>query len=302
MQLTEIRQRLTAAARKMGKSYGPEELDMAIQTALNEADLSAYHSLSITSNLTFTVNQPEISVATLTGFRPERVTRAMLAYNDRGTWATATAYTVNDLVQGDGSPDSYYYHCTEAHTSSASNEPGQGDNPYWERTLWKRGDVIEIIDTNTIAHMLGDRAILRNYLPDDFIFATVADANDAGKPRFGSFLTEDIFVVYPPPLYAYKLQFIMRAAVTDWTPGTEADIEIDIPDNVLLPMIVYGAAYFLDMTVKGASEKKVLFDQHIRRIDGNTAQQGAGVGYKDRAAYADHTDGLALRGRWPYGV
>lgn len=303
MQLGEARNRLTAAVRKMGKSYGPEEMDMAIQMALNFADLSSYHSLSLTSALTMTVNNPETSLSTLTGFRPDRVIRAQLAFTDEGVWATATAYQVGDLVTGDGTPDAYFWACTEAHTSSASNEPGtDGGAAYWERRLWKRGDVIEIVDLNTIAHMLGDRPLLRNYLPDDFLFPNMIDSNVSGQPRFGSFLTQSIFVCFPPPDAAYKFVFVMKSAVTDWVPGTEANVEIDVPDNVLMPLIWFGAAYFLDTTAKDAAARKEAFDRHVQNIDGNTAPQGAGIGYKDSLAYRDISDGPGWFGQWPYGM
>jgi hypothetical protein len=56
-----------------------------------------------------------------------------VAYANKGTWATATGYSVADQVWGDGSPDANGYECIKAHTSSASDEPPNAE--YWRPVL-----------------------------------------------------------------------------------------------------------------------------------------------------------------------
>ena len=283
--LTDCEQRVLAAVKRGAASFTKEEIHFAIQSALHEADLSSYHSLELTSALAMTANVPEIDVSSLTTMRPERVTRAFLSFTDRSTWAAAASYAFNDIVQGDGSPNSYYYTCKEAHTSSASNEPGTtGGDTYWVRRLWKRGDEIEIRDFKSIAHMLGDRPLFRLYLPTDYIFTDLSDGDNSGVPRVGAFMTQGIFVVYPPPDAAYKVTFLMQQAVTAWVPGTESDVDIDVPDNVLLPLLFYGAAYFLMPGTDEAQGRLASFRRHIQLIAGQT-NVDAGIGYKDETAF-----------------
>lgn len=52
-------------------------------------------------------------------------------YTSQGAWATSTYYAVNDTVTNDG----VTYACWQAHTSSASDEPGTGanDETYWHQ-------------------------------------------------------------------------------------------------------------------------------------------------------------------------
>lgn len=289
MDLAELRKRVLARCRRSGTSFDPEEVDFAIQSALHELDLTAYHSTSVTSAATFTANNPELDVSGLTGLRPERVIRAELAYTDQSTWASGTSYAVNDLVQGDGNPDSKFYVCTAAHTASSSNEPGQsGGDAFWELRMWKRGDVVQLLDRATIGKALGDRSQFRLYLPYDYQFDTDTDAR--GKPRVGGFWTDALFYVYPVPDAAYKIVFLQRQAVDDWTPGTDALTTIDVPDNVLIPM-VEGMCWYLDPDHKMATTWRALFERHIQKVDGASLID-AGQPMKDRQAYRDHTDQL----------
>lgn len=300
MLLASLRDRVLTRIKRGGTSFTPTEVDYAIQLALQELDLDAYFSLVYTDLATMTINNPEVSIAALlpdvatavnTGIRPERVMRAELAFNDRGTWSAASvSYAVNDLVTGDGSPDSYFYECVEAHTSSASNQPGDsGGDDYWSRRQWKHGDVLDLLNRDAVARMLGDRPIFRPYLPLDFVFAP-DPAGSPGKPRIGAFLTQDIFLVWPPPDVAYRLRFLIQYPVTEWEPGESDAVTLEVPDNILVPAID-GMCYYLDDTHKLAAFWKQRFEQHVRKAQGMTIVD-AGAPTRDRSAYLDHTDGV----------
>lgn len=50
-----------------------------------------------------------------------------------GTWTVSTAYVIGNIVQGDGTPDSYFYICLQDHTSAAGNEPPSDGGTHWNR-------------------------------------------------------------------------------------------------------------------------------------------------------------------------
>lgn len=300
MLLSSLRERVLSRVKRGGASFTPTEVDYAIQLALQELDLDAYFSLVYTSAAAMTANNPEVSISALlpdvatavnTGIRPERVQRAELAFTDRGAWsASSVSYAVNDLVTGDGNPDSYFYECVEAHTSSSSNQPGEsGGSTYWVRRQWKHGDLIDLTNRDSVARLLGDRPIFRPYLPLDFVFAPDPAASP-GKPRIGAFLTQDIFLVWPAPDAAYKVRFLVQYPVTEWEPGENSAVTIAVPDNILIPAID-GMCYYLDDTHKLATFWKQKFEQHVAKAMGMTIVD-AGTPTRDRTAYLDHTDGV----------
>jgi hypothetical protein len=92
------------------------------------------------SGTTFTVGMTELSYpVTLSQVGQQGqagADGAALVYE--GTWATSTAYTVDDLVTNDGST----YACIADHTSSATDEPGVGVNTatYWTIFVAKGAD------------------------------------------------------------------------------------------------------------------------------------------------------------------
>jgi hypothetical protein len=55
------------------------------------------------------------------------------SYSSFSTWATSTAYSVGQQREGQGALNHRLYECTQAHTSSAADEPGVGANweDYW---------------------------------------------------------------------------------------------------------------------------------------------------------------------------
>lgn len=288
MQLPDLRQRVLARVRRGDSSFSPEEVDFAIQAALHEMSLTGYFSLSVTSALTFTATNPQLDVSSL-NLRPETIKRAELSFTDRGTWsASSVSYAVNDLVQGDGNPDAKFYVCKLANTSSSSNEPGtSGGDSYWTARIWQRGDKIRLLDRETIGRIMGDRSYLRPFVPDDYWFAQGPD-DASGIPCVGGFWTEDLFYAYPVPDAAYKIVFLIQKPVDEWDAGTDAYVNIDVPEKVLLPA-TDGMAWYLDPNHEKAPTWRQLFDRHIRLVDGGTLIDGQEF-FKDPCAYRDHTD------------
>lgn len=294
MQLAELRKRVLARCRRAGSSFDNEEVDYAIQAALHEMDLQTFFAYSTTSALSLTINNPEVDVSSLTSsnddaFSPDRVIRAELAFTDQGTWATGQSYSVNDMVKGDGDPDAKYYVCVEAHTSSSSNEPGTASDSVWELTLSRRGDRIMLTDYATVARALGDGPHLRQHLPDDYVFDTEA-TGAFGKPRIGAWRDQDTLVVYPvPDVSTYKILFIQKQAVADWTTGVGSNVDIDVPRKILLPAI-HGMCWYLDPDHGQAARWEQLFRRHVMDVDGQTIVDAGENPMKDHTAYEDHTD------------
>lgn len=287
MLLSDLRARVLSRVIRGETTFDDEAVDYAIQAALHEMSLTAYFSTSVTDAVTFEANNPELDVSTL-NLRPESIIRAELAFTDRGTWASGTSYNVNDLVQGDGNPDSKFYVCSTANTAAAGNEPGtSGGDSFWTARIWQRGDKIRLLDRETIGRIMGDRAYLRPFVPDDYWFAQGPD-DATGMPCVGGFWTVDLFYAYPVPDAAYKMVFLIRQPVDEWMAGTANATTIDVPNKVLLPAIE-GMAWYLDPNHEKAPMWRQLFDRHIARVDGSTLVDGQEF-FKDPCAYQDHTD------------
>ena len=312
MDLCSLRDRVLARVQRANISFTPTDVDYAIQTALNELDLDSYFSLVYTDTATMVVNNPQVDLSELVpedvdnvtteGIRPERVIRVELAYNDRGTWATATSYAVNDLVKGDGTPDSYYYVCGLANTSDADNQPGTaGGNTYWSMVLWQHGQVLPITNRDTVARLLGDSPVATPYLPANYV--VVGNLMQApGLPTICAFLTQNTLLVYPPPNLAYKLRLLIQYPLTEWEAGQSSDIDIALPNNILLPSID-GICYWLDSMHPDRLLWRQRFDLHKRKVMGQTIID-AGPAVRDPRAYQDITNwGFGPYGgyNYPYG-
>lgn len=301
MDLATLRDRVQSRVQRANVTFSPTDIDYAIQAALNELDLDSYFSLVYTDTVTLTVHNPEVTISGMLpsgvsdviteGIRPERVIRVELAYTDEGTWASATSYQVNDLVKGDGDPDSYFYVCTTANTSDADNQPGtDGGSAYWSRVMWKHGDLLTMVNRDTVARWLGDSPIAQPYLPVNFI--AITNIAESGKPTHCAFLTQDTLLVWPPPDDTYKLRMLLQYPLTEWEPGQSGTLEVAVPNNILLPAID-GMCYWLDPLHPQSGLWRLRFDVHIKKAAGLTIVD-AGPSTRDPRAYLDITDG------WPF--
>jgi hypothetical protein len=298
-----------ARVKRSAVSFTNVDVDYAIKQVVYDMDLETYFSLIYTDPVTMEQYNPEIDISgmvpadsgatTATGIRPERVVRCELAYTDRGTWSgSSVSYSPQDLVKGDGTPDSYFYVCTTANTSSSSNEPGTSDGDgYWARRAWKRGDPINLINRDNVANRLGT-GIVGGVYPMWWPFPD-AGPQAPGQPVTGAFLTQDLFIVWPPPNLAYKMVFIMQYPVTEWEPGESGAVDLLIPDNIIIPAID-GICSKLDSDHPLAEKWERQFQVHKRKVMGTTIID-AGVPTRDRAAYLDHTDAI-LDPYGPFGI
>ena len=81
----------------------------------------------------------------------------------QGTWTTATAYALNDTLEGS---DGKTYQCTQAHTSGASNEPitGGSYDDYW--VLFGAPDGTDLVSGTFTLDEMPDLSVLPNNEPN----------------------------------------------------------------------------------------------------------------------------------------
>lgn len=211
------------------------------------------------SELTFTLtaNNPEVDLtdSAFSNFLISRYIKAEIAFSDQGAWSDASvSYAVNDLVTN----DSKFYECTEAHTSSASNEPGTTDGAtYWTETRWKRGTPVTRMDYNDIRDLMETGSAHRasnmaynatwGYYPSEE-GTPYGGMTSPGRPQAIGFLSQDKAYVYPVPDVAYPLLFVYHAPLAPssaWTYGTGQNITFNIPDEYMRSAIPNGVAAYL---------------------------------------------------------
>lgn len=207
-----------------------------------------------------------------TDFRPERLIRAEIQYDDQGTWTVSTAYTKNQLVQGDGSPDSKYYVCKLAHTSSANDEPGgSGDwSQYWRRVQWERSDSLNVVDFKTMIDRLESVQLDHEWVNPPLTSAEPVEvAFDYG--------TQNAYL-WPVPDTVYTLRLTYRSAFTDVTTG---DPTLNIPDEYIMGVLWWGVPAALQHTAPEngyANDAWAKYRQFVREVKGD-------VGFESRSLY-----------------
>ena len=154
MKVSKARKWLTTAVKNNGDSYSNDELDNALLTAGHELVAAAPTVTKTSTTIAVVANVAEISLSTATDFKADRFLTAEIGYNDLGVWVTGTAYAVNDLLQGDGSPDNKYYYCTTAHTSSSANEPGTDTTGIWSQVDWRGKFQMQRAGYQSVAQLL----------------------------------------------------------------------------------------------------------------------------------------------------
>jgi len=225
MDLKEARSHVRASIRV--HQVDDDDLDRGIMSALdylNRADL-----LRTTTAVTATANNAELDISSITGIRPGRIWRVSVGYDDQGTWATATSYTQNDLVQGDGDPDSLYYVARSDHTSSGSNEPGSsGGSAVWERVYWTGGTPVKRTDFAAVASALNN-------------------CGGTGRPTKYAVKDSTTLLLYPVPDLAYPINVTARSGgYSGWVPGTKENIDISYDDELLRPVLWWAAPAFIE--------------------------------------------------------
>ncbi len=242
--LADLRTRVLFAVRGGDAAYPPSQIDVALQQAIDEAALQT-HCRRVVGTVTLTAYDPRVTVSSLTvagvtatDFLPGRLIDAQIGYHSRGTWSAALgSVAVNDLVQGDGSPDSSWYVCTAAHTAASDNEPP--NDSYWSLVQVPTGTPLTIRavpDLLDFHRGSGPWYIDRSRYYDESPLATPGRPHSIG---FGPELGQAW--VYPTPEMAYPLRLYYWRGGPTWTPGTSATISFDLPDEVLSAAAQYGA-------------------------------------------------------------
>ncbi len=299
MELKQLRKRLLAAARRANSSFDDEEVDYALQNMLRDMELTDHHSREDTTALACTANDPAFSLTTLNAtwadyFRPEKVIRCEIAYNDTGAWSDASVSYLKGISLV--SYENQFFVAQADHTSDSASFPG-ADSSQWSVTESKRGPRINLIDYDTMGRLLVDGfgvSISAGFVTPDNDPATSPD-----RPVSLAFHTQDQAYLYPVPDVAYLITFTIESEVAMWDAGTEANVEIDVPEKVLLPALTTGGVYYLDSDRADSQQLKRNFEAQIEKIKG-ALFVNRGVGYKDESAYADGND-PSLHGRYGTG-
>ena len=234
-----------------------------------------------TKNLT--PHDNEVDLSTIDGFRSERCLRAEIGYNDRGTWVTGSSYAVNDLVIGDGTPDSKLYVCTEAHTADSGNEP---PSEKWKQTENRRGTRMDIRTYDEVVdpHAYTDSDPYFWPYRDEYQGAWydtsyVGQGDTPDRPRVIGFANHKTAYVRPTPPIAYPLRLTYRESLHDFTigqPGAE-NVTSNIPDEYLPAVTQFGAPAYIeypDPSDRASDYRYQRFVELIEQFKGVASPQG----------------------------
>jgi hypothetical protein len=282
MLLSEARSTVLSALRPDSSTYSNTDVDRAIRAAGSRFARDT-RCCQATGTVTLTANSPEVSISSITYLRPERAIWFEIGHSDQGTWATSTAYSKNDLVQGDGDPDSKFYVCTTGHTSSASNEPPNADN--WSEVNWKRGWEVRVIGYSDLAQIKRDQ---ESYgFSRSGAFESGFPSDSADRPRVIGFLNATTAYLHPTPDIAYPLVIQYWQPFTTWTLGTTDATTLNIPDEYVEPVMWYGASALLEFPDPKGRSGSVRWSNYLDAIAKakGLASPNTGVKRKNVAAY-----------------
>lgn len=260
MQLAELRKTVKLSAGFQDGEFDDVDIDRALRLCLNEAQKICQFSrgtttVTLSSGIaTFDVTEPD--------FAPERVIQTEIGYVDKGTWQTGQNYARRDVVQNTGTPDGFLYACTNDHTSDAGNQPPT-DLGYWLRVPWKRGTRVEQVGFSVIQSWLSGR--------DRPAFTFHDDVTMHGLPCRIGWSPEGQGVVWPVPAYSVPLVVTYAKPLPEWTPGTKARVDLEIPDEYV-EMIVWfgvpGALYFHTRGERDANANWERFREYLNETRG----------------------------------
>lgn len=285
MLVSEMRTRLRSAVLRGSTSYSDAEIDYALQSALQDLDLSARVQREV-GQVTMTVNNPQVDLSSICGFRPDRMVRAETAFTFKGAWTAGTSYSPVDMVS-QVTPGPGFYVCTVANTASSGNQPGtSGGNGYWEYRAWKRGDKIELETYETVAAKLGDSDW--RYFDWSNLYWLNQGMIMRGRPIALGMLDQNIGYLFPVPINPWKLAIIQESPIDEWVAG-QANPDIELPQTVLLPLIDLGAAAALEPATSDGEVRARKWEVVKGRLRGKVIIAN-GIAEKNPVYYRDHTD------------
>lgn len=282
MQLSELRTSAKLYVRA-GNDFADADYDRAARDCLNYMVARGLDVMRSTATVTVSANNPQLDLTApiALGFRAERFIMAEVGYVDEGTWATGTSYDINDLVQGDGDPDSFLYVCTEAHTSSSSNEPGgTGGAAFWTRVDNRRGTRLRYRAYSDVVNPRGRRHPLVKRADGWYYYAYDDYQNDAGvaggltgdRPSMISFRTATDAYVSPTPERDFPVNLVWRSTVPAWEyggTGTVEDIEFYLPDEYTTGLFRHGIPAALlgpESDIRGDDAMWRLFENDVELL------------------------------------
>lgn len=224
------------------------KLDDGIKVALDRLIRTADVTRN-TDTVSLLANVATADFSSITRFDQGKIMRMQTGYSDQGTWAVGTAYVVNDLVVGDGSPDALYYRCTTANTG---NEPP--NSAYWEKVFWGGGFPIQNSDYSYVAEMLTNQG-------------------KTGRPEYLGFSDKDNAIVWPVPDINYDLTVWHRGPLVSWDSGTSDDITLNVEDQFLTEGLWWGASAVIayeDPTNRYGSTQWSRFNEYLKEVKRDT--------------------------------
>lgn len=252
--------------------YDASDIDRAFRSAANHMMLKKVDINRAEGTKTCTAYDNVIDFSSITDFRSNRLIAAEVGYNDLGEWADDLgAIAKNDLVQGDGDPDSYLYVCTTAHTAASDKEPP--NTTYWKRVPNKQGTKLIKRDMEQVLHPPRPRRLRvpfgRHHLDNCPGIDPATHLVQPDRPVYIGFRTHTKAVVYPTPALAYPINIIYRKPFAMWTIGGSDASTIPVADEYLHVLIEYGTPAILefpDPNERLSTYRWQLFEQAIRDI------------------------------------
>ena len=227
--LEEARDVVRNAARTSANASDDTRVDYAIRYVLQ--DLLRHAKVTGTVGTVAITGSSAVSdYSGLTLFNASRLRRVGIANVDTGTWGTGNSYAVDALTQGDGSPDSMYYVCTSAHTSTSTTEPP--NTSYWSPVAWPQEYKCERADYSEVAARLN------------------SESGGSDRPRIVAVRPDDEtqnFYWWPVSPTDKIANVYYDEELTSWSPGTTnpESIVLNIPKEYIDGALWSGAAAVL---------------------------------------------------------
>lgn len=223
MTIGEIRLTLWSMTLSNARDNTESDCDRAFRAAAERLIFEVPQVIQTTTTKVMTAFVSEVSVSASTSLRPENIRWASLGLVDQGTWAVGTAYSVYDVVVGDGAPDAYLYRCDVANTG---NQPP--NSTYWTQVYTKQGP-----------HLLGPVDV-------DEIVYNHANRGSFAEPTTFAFTDQDTVLVFPTPDLAYPFTHNYWGPLATWTIGQKDGTTAMNIDDQFMDGILMGAAAVLD--------------------------------------------------------
>lgn len=225
------------------EGFDTSDIDRTLRFLVSSLHRDGHDISRRDSTITCTPFDNEMDLSSISGFIPSRVLIAEVGYNNRGVWnASLGSIAINDLVQGDGVLDRYFYVATAAHTASAGNRPPDGG--VWTRVRHRRGTPLLIRTYDEVQDPPRERGWSYRGSIDRW-------CGTQDRPQIIGFgPSHTSAVLWPTPEVAYPIRFVLRGELNAWTiggvdAGTLATV-INVDGDYLEPVAHLGVPAILE--------------------------------------------------------